>query len=106
VRPLAVGTLKRSPSLPDVPTVAESGYAGFDASLWLAIFAPAGAPASVIARLNKEIGTAVASAETRDLLDKNGAEVLTGTPEELAAMIRDGVAKYAKIVKIAGVKAQ
>ena len=106
VRPLAVGTLKRSPSLPEVPTVAESGYPGFDASLWLAIFAPAGAPAAVVARLNREIAAAVASAETRDLLDKNGAEVLTGTPEELAAMIREGVVKYAKIVKIAGVKAQ
>lgn len=106
VRPLAVGTLKRSPSLPEVPTVAESGYPGFDASLWLAIFAPAGTPAPVIARLNKEITAAVASAETRDLLDKNGAEVLTGTPEELAAIIQDGVAKYAKIVKVAGVTAQ
>lgn len=106
VRALAVGTLKRSPSLPEVPTVAESGYPGFDASLWLAIMAPAGTPAPVIERLHKEVGAAVSAPETRDLLDKNGAEVLTSTPGELAAMIRDGVAKYAKIVKTAGVTAQ
>ncbi len=106
VRAIAVGTLKRSPSLPEVPTVAESGYAGFDASLWLAIFAPAGTPAPVIERLNKEVLAAVSAPDTRDLLDKAGAEVLTSTPAELAAMIRDGVAKYAKIVKMAGVTAQ
>jgi tripartite-type tricarboxylate transporter receptor subunit TctC len=106
VRALAVGTLKRSPSLPEVPTVAESGYPGFDASLWLAIMAPAGTPAPVIQRLNQEVVAAVSAPETRDLLDKNGAEVLTSTPAELAAMIRDGVAKYAKIVKLAGVTAQ
>ncbi len=106
VRALAVGTLKRSPSLPEVPTVAESGYPGFDASLWLAIMAPAGTPAPVIERLHKEVLAAVSAPDTRDLLDKNGAEVLTSTPAELAAMIRDGVSKYAKIVKTAGVAAQ
>jgi len=106
VRALAVGTLKRSPSLPEVPTVAESGYAGFDASLWLAIMAPAGTPAPVIERLNKEVLAAVSAPDTRELLDKAGAEVLTSTPAELSAMIREGVAKYAKIVKMAGVTAQ
>jgi tripartite-type tricarboxylate transporter receptor subunit TctC len=106
VRALAVGTLKRSPSLPEVPTVAESGYAGFDASLWLAIMAPAGTPAPVIERLNREVLAAASAPDTRELLDKAGAEVLTSTPAELSAMIREGVAKYAKIVKMAGVTAQ
>jgi tripartite-type tricarboxylate transporter receptor subunit TctC len=106
VRALAVGTLKRSPSLPEVPTVAESGYAGFDASLWLGIMAPAGTPAPVIERLHKEVVAAVSAPETRDLLDKNGAEVLTSTPAEMGAMVRDGVAKYARIVKAAGLTAQ
>ena len=104
VRALAVGTPKRSPSLPDVPTVAESGYPGFDASLWLAIMAPAGTPAAVIERLHKEIVAAVRAKDTSELLDKNGAEPLTSTPAELAAMIKDGVVKYAKVVKDAGVK--
>jgi tripartite-type tricarboxylate transporter receptor subunit TctC len=104
VRALAVGTLKRSPSLPDVPTVAESGYPGFDASLWLAIMAPAGTPAPVVERLNKEVIAAVSAKDTAELLDKNGAEPVTSTPAELAAMIKDGVVKYAKVVKDAGVK--
>ena len=104
VRALAVGTPKRSPSLPEVPTVAESGYAGFDASLWLALMAPAGTPAALIERLNKELIAAVGSKETSEALDKNGAEPITSTPAELAAMIQDGVSKYAKVVKDAGVK--
>ena len=103
-RALAVGTPKRSPSLPDVPTVAESGYPGFDASLWLAVMAPAGTPQPILERLNKEIVALIGTADTREALDKAGAEPLTSTPAELAAMIRDGVPKYAKIVKTAGVK--
>ena len=104
VRALAVGTPKRSPSLPDVPTVAESGYAGFDASLWLAFMAPAGTPAPIVERLQKEIVAAVNAKETSEALDKAGAEPLTSTPAELAAMVKDGVVKYAKVVKAAGVK--
>jgi tripartite-type tricarboxylate transporter receptor subunit TctC len=104
VRALAVGTPKRSPSLPEVPTVDESGYKGFDASLWLAFFAPSGTPQAVIDRLHKEIVGVVSAPDTRETLDKAGAEPLTSSPAELAAMIRDGVGKYAKVVKAAGVK--
>jgi tripartite-type tricarboxylate transporter receptor subunit TctC len=103
VRALAVGTPKRSPSLPDVPTVAESGYPGFDASLWLALMAPAGTPPAIIDRVNKEIVALIAVPEMRAALDKAGAEPLTGTPADLAAMIRDGVPKYTKIIKAAGI---
>jgi tripartite-type tricarboxylate transporter receptor subunit TctC len=105
-RALAVGTPKRSPSLPDVPTVAESGYPGFDASLWLAIMAPAGTPQPILERLNKELVALIAAADTREAFDKAGTEPLTGTPADLAAMIRDGVPKYARIIKTAGVKAE
>ena len=104
VRALAVGSLRRSPALPEVPTVAESGYPGFDASLWLAIVAPAGTPQAVVERLQREISEIITSPETRDLLAKAGAEPLTSTSAELATLIRDGVIKYAKIVKAAGVK--
>ncbi len=106
LRALAVGTPKRSPSLPDVPTVAESGYPGFDASLWLAIVAPAGTPQAIIDRVNREIASIVSAADTREAFDKAGTEPLTGTPADLAAMIRDGVPKYAQIIKRAGVKAE
>jgi len=104
VRAIAVGTPKRSPSLPDVPTVAESGYPGFDASLWLAFFAPAGTPQAIIDRLQREIATILRDPETRQTLDKAGAEPISSTPAELAAMIREGVPKYAAVVKAAGVK--
>ena len=103
-RALAVGTLKRSPSLPEVATVAESGYPGFDASLWLAMVAPAGTPQPIIERLNREIVALVSAADTREAFDKAGTEPLTGTPADLAALIRDGLPKYAQIIKTAGVK--
>lgn len=103
VRPIAVGSLKRSPSLPNVPTVAESGFPGFDASLWLAIMAPGGTPAPVIDRLNKEIGTVLASPDTATALAKAGAAPESSTPAQLAAMIRDERPKYAKIVKDANI---
>jgi tripartite-type tricarboxylate transporter receptor subunit TctC len=104
VRPLAVGTPTRSPSLPEVPTVAESGFAGFDASLWLAIMAPVGTPPAVIDRLHKEVLAAIAAPDAADALNKAGAEPATSTPAELAGMVKDGVEKYAKVVKQAGVK--
>jgi tripartite-type tricarboxylate transporter receptor subunit TctC len=106
VRPIAVGTPKRSPSLPDVPTVAESGFPGFDASLWLAIMAPAGAPPAVVDRLHKEIVAVIGSPDAADALAKAGAEPISSTPAELAGMVKDGVGKYAKIVKQAGIKTE
>jgi len=104
VRALAVGTPLRSQALPEVPTVDESGYRGFDASLWLAFFAPAGTPQAVIERLHQEIVAVIHDADTREALDRAGAEAVTSTPAGLAAMIRDGVGKYAGVVKAAGVK--
>ena len=101
VRALAVGTPKRSAALPDVPTVAESGIRGFDASLWLAIFAPQGTPAPILERLNKEIVAVVG--DSADTLSKAGADPATSTPAELAQLIRDGLPKYAKVVKNAGI---
>jgi tripartite-type tricarboxylate transporter receptor subunit TctC len=103
-RALAVGTPKRSPSLPEVPTVAELGYPGFDASLWLALMAPAGTPPAIVERLNKELNALVTAADTKEAFDKAGTEPLYGSPADLAKMIRDGVPKYAAIVKAAGVK--
>ncbi|MFN0300224.1 MAG: Bug family tripartite tricarboxylate transporter substrate binding protein [Burkholderiales bacterium] len=104
VRALAVGTPTRSPALPDVPTVAESGYPGFDASLWLAIMAPANTPAAIIERLNKEIVAVIKAPESAAALAKAGAEPLSSTPAELAAMIREGIPKYVKVVQTAGIK--
>ncbi len=104
VRALAVGTPIRSPALPDVPTVAESGYPGFDASLWLAIMAPANTPPAIIERLNKEIVAVIKAPESAAALAKAGAEPLSSTPAELTAMIREGIPKYVKVVQTAGIK--
>jgi tripartite-type tricarboxylate transporter receptor subunit TctC len=104
VRALAVGTLKRSPAMPEVPTVAESGFPGFDASLWLAVMTPAGVPAPILGRLHKEVLTIIGNKENAAALDKAGAEAITSTPEELMAMIRDGVQKYAKVIKEANIQ--
>jgi tripartite-type tricarboxylate transporter receptor subunit TctC len=105
VRPLAVGTLLRSPALPDVPPVAELGYPGFEAALWLGIMGPANMPKAIVDRLHREISAIVATAEFRVAMDANGAEALgSKSPEEFREMLRGQVAKYVKITKAVGIK--
>ena len=104
LRPLAVGTAKRSPSLPDVPTVAESGYPGFEVSLWLGFFAPNGTPEPIVDRLHGELAAIVNLPETKEILARNGADPITNTPAEFAALIKDEIPKYVKAVKAAGMK--
>ncbi len=104
LRPLAVGTPKRSPSLPDVPTVAESGYPGFDASLWLGFFAPKGTPAPILRRLQSELTAIAQSPEMKEQFERNGAEPLTNTPAEFTKLIRTEIDKYTRVIKAAGIK--
>jgi tripartite-type tricarboxylate transporter receptor subunit TctC len=104
LRALAVGTSRRSPALPDVATVAELGYPGFEAALWLGILAPSGTPQPVIERLNRELTAIVATPDFRTLMDKNGAEPISNTPDQFAAMIRAEVDRYTKVVKAVGIK--
>ena len=105
VRPLAVGTAVRSPALPDVPTVAEQGYPGFEAALWLGIMGPANMPKPVVDRLHKEIVAIVATPEFKASMDANGAEpVASKSPEEFREMLRGQVDKYVKITKAIGIK--
>ena len=105
VRPLAVGTAARSPALPDVPTVAEQGYPGFEAALWLGIMGPAGMPKPVVDRLHREIVAIVATPEFKTQMDNNGAEpVSSKSPEEFKAMLRGQVDKYVTITKAIGIK--
>jgi tripartite-type tricarboxylate transporter receptor subunit TctC len=104
VRALGVTTAKRSPSLPEVPTIAESGLPGYELSSWYALFGPGGMPRDVVARLNDGVVKAVANADTRDRLVKAGSEPASSTPEQLAALVRENVAKFGKIIKTAGIK--
>jgi tripartite-type tricarboxylate transporter receptor subunit TctC len=106
-RAIAVGTPKRSASLPEVPTVAESGYPGFDASLWLALFAPAGTPAPIIERLHASALKALQDPATRDRLTKAGCEVPPPlSPAEVLAMWKADYARYGKLVRDAGIKGE
>jgi tripartite-type tricarboxylate transporter receptor subunit TctC len=105
VKPIAVGTATRSPALPDVPTVAESGYPGFEAALWLGIMGPANMPRPVVDRLHREIVAIVATPEFRTAMDANGAEpVSSKSPQEFTDMLRGQVDKYVKITKAIGIK--
>ncbi|MFM8556419.1 MAG: Bug family tripartite tricarboxylate transporter substrate binding protein [Betaproteobacteria bacterium] len=104
VRPIAVMSLQRSPVLPDVPTVAESGYPGFEASTWFAVFAPAGTPQAVLQRLNDEFNRAL---QTPDIVEKFAKQSLTPQPLDRAALrayISGEVAKWGKVVRDAGIK--
>jgi len=105
VRPLAVGTTRRSPALPEVPTVAEQGYPGFEAALWLGIMAPAGTPKAIVDRLHREIVVIVATTDFKSAMDANGAEPLSSpSPDQFTTMLRGEVDRYAKIVKAVGIK--
>jgi len=104
VRPLAVGTDKRSPALPNVPTVAESGYPGFEVSLWLGFFAPKGTAKLILARLEKELTAIANSPEMGALFEKNGASPLTTTPTELTQLMGRELQKYGKVIKAAGIQ--
>ena len=104
VRGLGVTSSKRSPALADVPTIAESGVAGYEAITWNGIVAPAGAPEAVITRLNAEINRALAGPGLSQKLIAIGAEPAGGTPEEFAKFIRSEYAKWGDVVRRSGAK--
>lgn len=102
LRALAVTTRKRSPDLPDVPTMDEAGIKGYDATIWLGLLGPAGLPRDIVTHLNSEITKALSSAETRKLILAAGVEVSTSSPEEFAALLRSEYDKWGKVVKETG----
>jgi tripartite-type tricarboxylate transporter receptor subunit TctC len=105
VRALGVTSLRRSAALPDVPTIAESGLAGFDVANWLGVLAPAGTPKDAIARLNAEIRIAMADAEMQRQLVAVGIDPTYSTPEAFAELIRAYIPKWAKVVRASGARA-
>jgi tripartite-type tricarboxylate transporter receptor subunit TctC len=106
IRALAVTTAKRSSLLPEVPTVAEAGLPGYEAGNWFGIFAPAGTPQTVVDRLNGAINAAMTSPQMKERLQSQGADPLSGTPQQLADLVKSELAKYAKIVKAANIKVE
>lgn len=106
VRAMAVTSPKRSPAAPDVPTIAESGVPGYDMYEWNALLAPAGTPAAVIQRVQQEAAKALRAPDVVARLATLGAEPVGSTPAELAAFLRTELAKWADIVKSAGIKVE
>jgi len=104
VRALAISSPRRSPTYPDVPTIAESGVPGFEVTAWGGIIGPANMPKEVVSRLNAEIRTALASPAVRERFRALGAETDPSTPEEFLELSRRETARWAKIVKFSGAK--
>ena len=100
---IAVGTAKRSSALPNVPTVAESGYPGFEVSLWLGFFAPKGTPAPVLKKLYGELVAIAKSPEMKEPFERNGADPMTTTPAELTKLMSGELDKYKKVIKAANI---
>ncbi len=104
LRVLAVLTPTRSSIFPDVPSIAESGYPGFEASVWYGFVGPAGLPAPVVTRLHAEIQKALTAPEVRDRLSNAGGEVLPGPTERFAALLASEKARYEKLIREAQIK--
>jgi len=104
VKALATTGKARSSVLPNVPTMSEAGVPGYEAVIWLGVMAPRGTPAEIVKRLNAEIGKIVAKPEVRDEWAKQGAVVMTMTPDEFGRYLNDDVTKWERIVKISGAK--
>ncbi|HQS33206.1 MAG: receptor [Polaromonas sp. 35-63-240] len=105
LRPLAVTTSKRSPDLPNVPTVAESGFAGFDAPAWWAIIAPAKTPPDVLKRMNEELNKVLKNPDIAKKLSAQGIDIVGGTQESAGVFIDKQINIWAKVVKDNGIKA-
>ena len=106
LRGLAVMSAERLAAIPEVPTVQESGFPGFEDYTWIGVFAPAGTPPIVIARLNGEANTFLGRPEIRERLEALGFEPVGGTPARFAAYVQEEVAKWAKVVKETGAKVE
>jgi tripartite-type tricarboxylate transporter receptor subunit TctC len=104
LRALAVTGARRSPAVPDLPTVAESGYPGYAVISWQGLFAPAGTPAPIITKLNQEVRKVLLDQDLREQLSRDGIETAGNSPVELAAFVRAEIARWAKIVRDSGAK--
>ena len=104
VRALAVTSVQRAASAPELPTMAESGFAGFEATSWFALLAPAGTPAPIIQKLHSETVKALAAADLRARFSELGMDIVGGAPEQLIAIIKADIPKWAKVIKDSGAK--
>ena len=103
-RSLGVTTAQRSPSAPDIPTVAESGLPGYESAQWYGLLAPAATPKDILEKLHREVTAVLLAPEHRELLGAEGGIVVAGTPEAFTAVIRAETAKWLRVAKDAGLK--
>ena len=107
LRAFAVSSATRASALPDVPTMEEAGFKGFDISQWQGILAPGGTPKVIVDRLNAEIAKALRTPDLHErLVTQGGNEIVTGPPEDLAALIRSDLRKYAKLIHDANIRVE
>ena len=106
LRALAVASLKRSPAMPELPTLDEAGLPGFEANTWHGVMVPAGTPGAIISTLHREIVAILHRPDVIERLSSQGAEPVGGTPEEFAAYIKSETIKWAKVVRESGAKAE
>ncbi len=99
LRALGASSSKRLPLLPDVPTIAESGYPGFELSDWYGVLAPAGTPAAIIVRLNADINKALMTPDVKERISGLGAEPAPSTPDQLGERLKRETARWAKVIK-------
>jgi tripartite-type tricarboxylate transporter receptor subunit TctC len=102
LRPLAVTTARRTPALPDVPTMIEAGVPGFEVTSWFAVFAPARTPKEIVAKLNSEMVKILNSPDVKEKLAQQSVEAAPTTPEELAAFVKSETERWAKVIKATG----
>ena len=106
IRALAVGDTRRSPQMPDVPTVAESGVPGFEASSWFGLLAPTGTPCDVVARLHAALVKGIGEKETAQRLSSQGMDPVLNMPEQFAERIRNDLPRWGKLIRSSGIKAE
>jgi tripartite-type tricarboxylate transporter receptor subunit TctC len=104
LRPLAISTARRSAAVPELPTIAEAGVAGYESSTWHAWFAPAGTPAPIVERLNVELGRSAKAPDVLARLSPDGAEPVGSSPEQLRQFVVADIARWRKVVKDAGIR--
>lgn len=104
LRPLAVTTPQRARAFPELPTVAEAGVPGFEATTWHGVLVPAGTPAAIVGKLNAEINRLLQSPDVRERIGGLGGEIVGGTPKEFAEHIQREIARWAKVIKAAGIQ--
>jgi tripartite-type tricarboxylate transporter receptor subunit TctC len=98
VRPLAISSLKRSPLMPALPTIAEAGYPGFETDSWFGLLAPAGTPAEIVKKVHADTARALESADVRAALAQQGAQPGGGSPQEFAAFMRSEIVKWRQVI--------